>query len=97
MSSASEGLFVTEHVENFGPDYDTTLIWWYKNFHKNLDKINRVRREEGKPPLNDRFVRIWDYYLLMCAGSFRARSSQLYQVVYSKGSMPHYPLPSNEW
>lgn len=97
MSAASEGLFVTEHVENFGPHYDTTLIWWYKNFHKNLDKINRVRQKEGKQPLNNRFIRIWDYYLLMCAGSFRARSSQLYQVVYSKGSMPHYPLPSNAW
>jgi cyclopropane-fatty-acyl-phospholipid synthase len=36
---------------------------------------------------DNRFFRMWTYYLLACAGTFRARSNQLWQIVFSKGGV----------
>ena len=33
---------------------------------------------------DERFYRMWKYYLLSCAGVFRARKNQLWQIVLSK-------------
>ncbi len=76
ITQASEGLFVIEDWHNFGTDYDKTLIAWHKNFKKNWNKI--------KKDYDMRFKRMWEYYLLACAGSFRARKTQLWQIVFSK-------------
>lgn len=69
IGKAIEGVFVFEDAHSFGPDYDRTLMAWYRNF------------EESWPGLKDaygeRFHRIWKYYLLSCAGSFRARHNEL--------------------
>ncbi len=35
-----------------------------------------------------RFKRMWDYYLLTCAGAFRARSIQLWQLVFTRYGTP---------
>ena len=32
---------------------------------------------------HERFKRMWTYYLLSCAGSFRARKNQVWQIVLS--------------
>ena len=76
LGSAIEGLFVMEDWHNFSADYDKTLIAWHKNLEENWDKI--------KSNYEERFHRMWDYYLLSCAGSFRARRNQLWQIVLSK-------------
>lgn len=76
VSRAAEGLFVMEDWHNFSADYDKTLMAWYENFEKNWVKI--------KWNYNDRFYRMWKYYLLSCAGAFRARKIQLWQIVFSK-------------
>lgn len=76
IGTAIEGLFVMEDWHNFGPDYDKTLMAWAKNFDANWDKI--------KANYPDPFYRMWKYYLLSCAGLFRARDAQLWQVVLSK-------------
>jgi cyclopropane-fatty-acyl-phospholipid synthase len=76
LSKASEGLFIMEDWHNFGTDYDKTLMAWHKNFIGNWDKI--------KDKYDVRFFRMWKYYLLCCAGSFRARKNQLWQIVFSK-------------
>ena len=76
IAEASEGLFVMEDWHNFGADYDKTLMAWHKNFEDNWDKI--------KSNYDERFYRMWRYYLLACAGSFRARKNQLWQIVLSK-------------
>ena len=94
ISTASEGLLVIEDVHNFGPHYDRTLMTWYRNFTDNFDKINEIRVSEGNTPLDNKFKRMWDYYLLMCAGSFRGRQCQLYQVVLTKGKSEIYVRPS---
>lgn len=75
ITDACEGLFVVEDVHNFGADYDRTLMAWHQRFEATWPQF---RERYG-----DRFHRIWRYYLLACAGSFRARSNQLWQVVLS--------------
>lgn len=83
IAKAAEGIFTLEDWHNFGTHYDKTLMAWHKNFNKSWDKI---KTQYGK-----RFYRMWNYYLLSCAGSFRARKIQLWQVVFSKtGSQIEY-------
>ncbi len=76
IGKAIEGVFVMEDWHNFGPYYDKTLMAWYENFNKHWPEL--------KARYGDRFYRMWKYYLLACAGSFRAREIQLWQIVLSK-------------
>ncbi|MCK5449494.1 cyclopropane fatty acyl phospholipid synthase [Candidatus Pacearchaeota archaeon] len=68
--------FVLEDWHNFGTDYDKTLMAWNNNFNKNWKNL--------KKDYDEKFKRIWNYYLLSCAGGFRARNTQLWQIVLSK-------------
>ena len=79
ISAASESLFVIEDWHSFGQDYDKTLMAWHENFQNNLSKL--------KDSYDERFQRMWRYYLLMCAGSFRARRNQLWQLVLTKNGI----------
>jgi cyclopropane-fatty-acyl-phospholipid synthase len=81
MGDAMDGLFVVEDLHNFGADYDKTLMAWHDNF------MNAWPQFESQ--LGERFYRMWRYYLLSCAGAFRARDIQLWQWVLSKGGVPH--------
>jgi cyclopropane-fatty-acyl-phospholipid synthase len=80
LSKSIEGLFVMEDVHNFGAYYDNTLMAWYHNFEKSWPKL--------KNKYGDRFYKMWRYYLLSCAGAFRARSIQLWQIVLSPNGVP---------
>lgn len=83
ITSAVEDILVLEDWHSFGPDYDLTLLAWYNNFVAKWDQI--------KAAYDERFFRMWTYYLLACAGAFRARSNQLWQIVFSKnGLRPSY-------
>lgn len=82
LGRAMEGLWVAEDWHNFGPDYDRTLMAWWDNFNQAWPQL---RSKYG-----DRFYRMWKYYLLASAASFRARSLQLWQIVLSKGDIPAY-------
>ncbi|MBW2999266.1 cyclopropane fatty acyl phospholipid synthase [Candidatus Woesearchaeota archaeon] len=76
IGASAENMFVIEDIHNFGPDYDKTLMAWHKNFQKAWPSL--------KDKYDDRFKRMWDYYLLVCAGSLRARNLQLWQIVMTK-------------
>ncbi len=80
ITAAAEGLFVLEDWHNFGGDYDRTLMAWYENFRAAWP---RLREKYG-----DRFFRQWKCYLLTCAGGFRARDMQLWQIVFSPTGVP---------
>lgn len=80
IGKAIEGLFVMEDWHNFGPDYDKTLSAWFSNFDRHWPEI---RSKYG-----ERFYRTWKYYLLSCAGLFRARGTQLWQIVLTKDGIP---------
>lgn len=85
IAHSIEGLFTMEDWHNFGADYDKTLIAWHNNFNANWNKL------KGK--FDDRFYRMWSYYLLSCAGAFRVRSLQLWQIILSKqGIRNSYPI-----
>ncbi len=77
IGKAIEGLFVMEDWHNFGADYDKTLMAWFKNFDAAWPRLRAKYSEQ--------FYRMWKYYLLSCAGAFRARDLQLWQVVLSRG------------
>jgi cyclopropane-fatty-acyl-phospholipid synthase len=79
IASAAEKLFVVEDWHNFGAYYDNTLMAWHDNFVKNWPGLSAK--------YDERFFRMWVYYLLSCAGGFRARSLQLWQIVFSKGGI----------
>jgi cyclopropane-fatty-acyl-phospholipid synthase len=76
MASAVEGRFLIEDWHNFGSDYDHTLMAWWENFELAWPFLEA---KYGK-----RFYRMWKYYLLSCAGYFRSRQGQLWQLVLSK-------------
>lgn len=84
LTRAKEGLFVLEDWHNFGPDYDRTLMAWDDNFAAAWPDL---KQSEG---LDERFYRMWRYYLLSCAGAFRARQLNLWQLVLSHGDLPRY-------
>lgn len=76
LGDAFDNLFVVEDMHNFGADYDKTLMAWHQNFENAWPRF--------KNQLGERFHRMWRYYLLSCAGAFRARDIQLWQWVLSK-------------
>ncbi len=75
IAQASEPYFIMEDWHNFGADYDRTLMAWYERF------------QAAWPSLAEhyslRFQRMFSYYLNACAGAFRARDIQLWQVLFS--------------
>ncbi|WP_260306412.1 cyclopropane fatty acyl phospholipid synthase [Variovorax sp. Sphag1AA] len=76
IGDAVDGLFVVEDLHNFGADYDKTLMAWCANFEAAWPRFEQR--------MGERFRRMWRYYLLSCAGAFRARDLQLWQWVLSK-------------
>lgn len=76
IGKAIEGRFIMEDWHSFGPHYDKTLLAWFQNFDSHWDSL--------KSNYPDHFYRMWKYYLLSCAGAFRSRNIQLWQIVLTK-------------
>ena len=76
IGRAAEGKMVMEDWHTFGPDYDRTLMAWHANVKKAWGELGGA--------YDERFRRMWYFYLLVSAGSFRARANQLWQVVFSR-------------
>jgi cyclopropane-fatty-acyl-phospholipid synthase len=76
ITRAIEGLFAIEDWENWGSDYDRTVMAWFQNFDKNWDKL--------KSQYDARFYRMWKYYLMAAAASFRSRKNQVWQILLSR-------------
>lgn len=75
LGEAFENLFVVEDFQNFGAYYDKTLLAWNENLNKHWPEL--------KNQYDEKFHRLMNYYLLSCAGCFRARGMQLWQFVLS--------------
>ncbi|MDP1927685.1 MAG: cyclopropane-fatty-acyl-phospholipid synthase family protein [Thiobacillus sp.] len=69
--AARAGLKVTRQ-ENFGLDYAETLKRWRHTFHDQIDAV----RAQG---YDERFLRIWHFYLAYCEAGFRAGSVDVAQ------------------
>jgi cyclopropane-fatty-acyl-phospholipid synthase len=76
ISKAVEGLFVIEDWHNLGPHYDKTLMAWNEKFQNAWAMLQEK--------YDTRFKRMWEYYLLSCAGAFRARNIQVWQILMTK-------------
>ena len=66
--------FRLEDFHSFGPYYDRTLMAWDQNF--------RNRWHEISDKYDETFYRMWRYYLMSSAASFRVRRIQLWQLLY---------------
>ncbi len=70
-AAAQAGLVVTAQ-EHFGPDYAETLRRWHRAFETQLDAVRGLGFDE-------RFIRIWRFYLAYCEAGFRAGSIDVAQ------------------
>lgn len=75
ISHAIEGRFVIEDWHQFGTDYDRTLLAWRDNIERAWPTLD-ARYDE-------RFRRMWRYYLACAAAGFRTCQNQLWQIVLS--------------
>jgi len=76
LARALEGRLLIDDWHNFGPDYDRTLMAWWENFDAAWPRL--------QAKYGERFYRMWKYYLMCSAGSFRSRQGQLWQLVLTK-------------
>ncbi|HEY0332285.1 MAG TPA: cyclopropane fatty acyl phospholipid synthase [Stenotrophomonas sp.] len=80
IAQSSEGVFVMEDWHNFGADYDRTLQAWRANIEAAWDHLD--------PRYDERFRRMWRFYLAASMASFRCRHAQLWQLVLSPEGVP---------
>jgi cyclopropane-fatty-acyl-phospholipid synthase len=85
VTQALEGLFVIEDWHNFGADYDLTLRAWRDNIEAAWPRLGAC---------DERFRRMWRYYLAASMAAFRSRRAQLWQLVLSpRGVAGGYRAP----
>lgn len=72
--------FTIGHVENFKVHYAETLRHWKENVDAHKEQIAFLG-----PPHDERWFRMWDYYLQSCEAGFRYGKLALYQTLFSKG------------
>lgn len=80
LGRAMEGLLVLEDLHNIGPDYDPTLMAWWERFDAAYPDLRHK--------YDERFYRMWKFYLLAAAGASRSRDGQLFQIVMTKTGRP---------
>jgi cyclopropane-fatty-acyl-phospholipid synthase len=80
LAQAVENRFVVEDWHNIGPHYDPTLMAWCANFDRAWPDL--------KGAYDERFRRMWRYYLLGSAGGFRSRGKQVWQIVMTRHGTP---------
>jgi cyclopropane-fatty-acyl-phospholipid synthase len=68
-------------LEDIGMHYALTLREWRRRFLQNLVEVRRLGFDE-------RFVRMWDYYLAYCEAAFQERYIGDVQLVLSKAGKP---------
>ena len=79
ITNSIEDLFTIEDWQNFGLDYEKTLREWQKNFIENWNTIKQL-----DPKYDERFYRMWTYYLSGSMAAFRVRNNHLWQIVLTK-------------
>jgi cyclopropane-fatty-acyl-phospholipid synthase len=65
------------HLEDLAPHYARTLEEWRNRFHAQLPSVRQLG-------FDDRFIRMWDYYLCYCTAAFRERNCGLAQMILTK-------------
>lgn len=65
------------HLRDITADYALTLAHWRQRFMDRLDAV----RSMG---FDDRFIRMWEFYLCYCEGGFRERIIGTAQIAFAK-------------
>ena len=86
-NSTSLGLNFID-CENMRIHYSKTLDNWGERFEKNETRIRSM--------FDDRFIRMWRFYLAGCSTVFRLGSMHLFQLLFSAGVRNDLPL-TREW
>jgi cyclopropane-fatty-acyl-phospholipid synthase len=73
------------HMEDFSPHYARTLQEWSKAFHANLEQVRGMGFDE-------RFIRMWEFYLCYCEGGFAERFTGVAQLLFTKPGYRGEPL-----
>jgi len=64
-------------LEDFGMSYARTLAAWRERFRSRLSPVRALGFDE-------RFVRLWDFYLAYCEGGFRERSIGVAHLLFAR-------------
>jgi cyclopropane-fatty-acyl-phospholipid synthase len=70
------GLAIENSIE-FGKSYDVTLRRWHRTFNEKWDEIARMGFDE-------RFKRMWDFYLTSCASTFDSGNCDVTQITVKR-------------
>lgn len=84
-SMARETRMRMVHMEDFADHYAETLRRWRTNFFENLDTVKSLG-------FDDRFIRIWDYYLCYCEAAFMERHVNVTQLWFVNHGSKTSPL-----
>jgi cyclopropane-fatty-acyl-phospholipid synthase len=76
--ATSLGLY---HAEDIGTHYARTLAAWRERFHNAIAQVRALG-------FDDRFIRMWDYYLAYCEGAFLERHTGDFQLLLTKIHSP---------
>ena len=77
-AAARAGKLRLVSLEDFGDSYATTLNHWRSRFLSRLDQV----RAQG---YDERFIRLWEFYLCYCEGGFLERSISDVQLLFARG------------
>lgn len=78
LVEAAESRFVIEDWENYGQYYVPTLQAWYDNFNRNWEDIRALK---GPKPFDERFRRMWNFYLMSSRAAFEVQDLYLWHLV----------------
>lgn len=73
------------HLEDIGPHYARTLAVWRDRMRANLDNIRALGYEE-------RFLRMWEFYLGYCEGAFSERAIGAVQILLARPDARRAPV-----
>lgn len=90
LAAAFEGLMVVQDWENYGHYYPPTLAAWQRNFESNWDEISAI---DSPRPFDERFRRMFNYYLLSCKAAFEVENIHLWQIILTKYGLSRKVYP----
>lgn len=73
------------NLEDLSPHYARTLREWRNAFHANLAQVRGMG-------FDDRFIRMWEFYLCYCEGGFAERFTGVAQLLFCKPGYRGEPL-----
>lgn len=79
LKKHTKGLFTHEDLKDIGLDYYSTLMAWWYNFDSKYETL-----KTNNPKYNERFYRMWRYYLQTCAALFLTQEIHDWQLLLRK-------------